>query len=651
MFTYSEVRKLKIRSPGTRVRAKVSASPHDPQMMGSIVAVSRELVPVSPATPDRLQLRLEPLERTSARVLWDRLIALYGPGRDFEVAWLRSRGNPFLLRQAHAGALVEAHLLESAVRALQPEERQLANVLAVARKPLPQDVVSRLPQPGVDGSLRTLVTRLIVDITSDDRYVMHDLWREVVTGDLDRDAAQLAAAALVVALHGSQLDALTKVQELSWHLRQLGRHAEIGALLLTHSAELVRHGATAELLRELDNLPASALTPELRVLRARTLARCMQPRRAYAELRSLVEHGDVSPQLSLFLASSATVTGELDHAHLLLEQLVQDPALDSSLRAAAQLGLAWNLANRGNGVAGRRLLDDLEASTQQSLLRSLPLRLFLFALEREFDRAADLATEWLSRSGGGPDDLWSRMVTPVLCVATLAAAGRFEAADEVVQRLERGLHSPGECLEVGWTRMTVRYEKGERAAPLEYFTGAQRLLDRGGHFAGAIWTRAITCRLLFLLGRRREALAGLTDAADACRRHQTSAFDRVIEAAAVEDPRSPSWLARPAATRPGDTRAAVMSVLRIACASGTSVHQLPKIEVPSSSDFRLRPRAGRARARDRGAPPRSAARRVAASACCDGACGDRRCRRRRHSSALRRVDGPDLATRARLQHR
>src|SRR6185295_13036296 len=114
---------------------------------------------------------------------------------------------------------------------------------------------------------------------------------------------------------------------------------------------------------------------------------------------------------------------------------------------------------------------------------------------------------------------------------------------------------------------------------LEYFHGAQRVLERGGHFAGAIWTRTVICRLLFLLGRRREALAGLTDATDACRRRQTSAFDRIIEAAAAEDPLSAGWLTRPAAVRPGDVRAAVRSLLRTACASATSAHSgLPRIE-------------------------------------------------------------------------
>jgi hypothetical protein len=57
--------------------------------------------------------------------------------------------------------------------------------------------------------------------------------------------------------------------------------------------------------------------------------------------------------------------------------------------------------------------------------------------------------------------------------------------------------------------MVIRFERGERAAPLAHFRHALHVIDRAGHHVGAMWTRAVITRILFLLGRRGEALAAL----------------------------------------------------------------------------------------------------------------------------------------------
>jgi tetratricopeptide (TPR) repeat protein len=558
---------------------------------GRLIAVSRELIPVSPGKPDRLQLRLEALDRLSARQLWDRLIELYGPGRDFNTAWLRSRGNPFLLRQAHVATLADANPLESVVRMLGPGERRLANALALSHTPLPREVLSRmLPGSLAEGSLRTLATRLIVDVTPDGRYLMHDLWREAINADLDGESVRTVAADLVEALRSSALDALTRVQETSRHLKLLGRHAEIGALLLANSAEMVRQGANAVLLQELDDLPPSAITPDLLVVHARTLARGMHIRRAYHELRRLVDGGGMPPQALFFLASCATVAGELDHAHQLLQQLVDDPALKTGLRAMAKLGLAWNFANRGLMTEARQALEELEAAAARALPRSVPLKWFMLLLERQDVRAADVAADPLCWLRDRPEDLWSRLVTPVLCATTLAIHGRFAEAEEAVHWMENNLPSETEHVELSWTRMAIACERGERAIPLAYFRSVQRLFDRGGHFAAAVWTRALTSRLLFLFGRRREALAELAEVRAQCRNQHASGFDRIIDAAALEDPLSPGWLTRESEVVPaklGDVaRARAKAVLRIACSRGAAHDgSLPPVELPASADY------------------------------------------------------------------
>lgn len=533
---------------------------------GRVVVVSRTLIPGPPGV-DHLQLRLEPLDRSASRLLWDRLGELYGRGRDFEWCWPRARGNPLLLRQAHAGALPAHHPLAPAVQGLRPEARRLAEIFAVARRPLPHDVVVRLPLPGVSAALNTLVNQLIVDVTRDAAYQMHDLWRDVVISD--REGIPAAAAALVVALPGFADDPLAEVEETAWQLRSLGRHAEIGVLLLRHSTALFRRGATSAILRELDELPAGAMTAELLVLRARCLARGMQLRRAYDELLRLTGAGPRSARIALFLASTATVAGELDHAHQILQGLDAGAALEPELRARVWLGLAWNFASRGDLVEARRLVDELEATAPPLVAQTLPLRVFMLMLERDHERAAELAADWLGRRRGAPDGLWSWQLLPVLCATALAAVGRFDDAEEVVRRMERCLHAPAESLELCSTRMMIRYERGERAAALAYFSNLQRALDRGGHLAGAIWTRAVVCRLLFLLGRRREALGGLAEATRLCRRCRTSAYDQILDEAAREDPLSPGWLTRGSRAvhgKAGDAaREAARAALQIAC--------------------------------------------------------------------------------------
>jgi hypothetical protein len=554
-----------------------------------LVVASRELIPVSPTGPDHLQLRLEPLDRTSARSLWERLVELYGQSCDFETAWRRSLGSPFLLRQAILAPLAPQHPFESTVRDLRPEEYRLASVLAMAHSPLPRDVVTRIPLADVLPSLYTLVTRLVVDITSEGTYQMGALWRDVVKRGLDGEARRAAAAALVVALSSSDLDPLAKVRETASHLRYLDRHDEIGPLLLTYSAELVRKGAGAALLRELDELPASSLTAELVVLRTRTLARGMQIARAYHELCGFVEAGHRAWQVRMLLGATATATGELDHGHRVLKELADDPALEPALRRTASLELAWNHAGRGAMAQARQELAGVDGELPPA--RTLPLRLFMLMHEGEQRRAADLAAHWLRSVRDIPEDLWSRQLTPVLCAAALATVGRFAEAGQVAQRMERCLRWPAESLELGWIHMFIRYHQGERGGALAYLSEASGKLDRGGHLPGTMWTRASLCRLLFLHGRRRRALALLAELKDTCRRCGTSAYDRLIAAATAEDVLSPDWIARvhePPAGNAGDAiRARVRTALRRACSRGLDDEPPPALEIPASPDYGL----------------------------------------------------------------
>lgn len=559
---------------------------------GRLVAVSRELIPVAAGAPDRLQLRLEALDRSSARLLWERLIELYGPGRDFETAWQRSHGNPFLLRQGHAGTLVDSHPLESVARSLGADDQRLAGALALSRTPLPRCVLLRLlPAPRGERSLAELVTRLIADVTPDDHLVMHDLLRETILRTLDAVTSRAIAADLVDALAGSSLDVFTRVQETARHLRFLGRHAEIGTLLLANSAELVRQGADAALLSELDALPPSAITLDLLVLRLRTLARAMQIRRAYLELGRLIDRGGASPQMRFFLATFATVCGELEHAGAVLEALFVDPDLDPDLRIQVKQGLAWTLADRGDPAAARRILADPELAAPRPRSRCLALQMQLHLHELDDERAADLAADVLLEMRSAPVDLWSSMITPVICAAALARAGRFDEADGAIAGMERGLHNPEACLELQWTKVMVAFERGERLRPLAYFLGMQRVLDRGGHFVGSVWTRVLCGKILFALGRRAQALAVLAEVDRQCETQHAAAFRSMIRAAALDDPASPDWLTREPCGRPtklGEVvRDRVRSALRVAATCGWRdvAGGLPRPDIPPDADY------------------------------------------------------------------
>jgi hypothetical protein len=224
-----------------------------------LVAASRELVPVGDGTPDRLQLRLDGLDRSDAAQLWERLCELYGPGGAFDAAWRRSLGHPTLLRHAHAATRSGEHPLRALVRSLDREPRRIAGALAVSQVALPRDVVLRVAAAPA-GALDELVTRLIAGAPPGAGCAMHDLMREAVLHELDAATRDELRAALVEAFAVSELPAVTIVQESARHLRALGRHDDVAALLVAAGARLVRQGEAAALLRELlldDDPPAA----------------------------------------------------------------------------------------------------------------------------------------------------------------------------------------------------------------------------------------------------------------------------------------------------------------------------------------------------------------------------------------------------------
>lgn len=530
---------------------------------GRLIATSRELVAQAVRDPDRLQLRLDGLAREPARALWDALVERYGIGGDFERAWQRSRGNPFLLRRAHVGAGDRP-----VVGGLEEPLRAAAWVIAVSDAPLSAAVLAQIaPAPVIDA----LITRLVIEPDARGDYVMHALWRDALrapdlepcghaaAGGAGDAGGRLAASrrALVKALLAVEDGALAlRIQEVARQLRALGGEAELAALLHAHGRALVREGADGWLLHELETLPAHLRGPELAYLRARTLCYGLQMRRGFAGLAG--ERGD--PATRLCLANLATWSGELGFASRALDALIGDAAVPVAIRTRAQVGRRWVAATRGDAAAAH---DPATA-------------LYCAVIGDERARAADLAHETVARLATRPQRLWSRLITPVLCGLAFARVGRFADADAIVAWLEDAVELPAERAENEWTRAIIAGERGARIAAIATLQRVLEVISRGGFFAGIVWTQLALARLHVALGRRTAGLAWLAAARATAAQHASSAFAAAI--AAVGDP-----LAAPSdATTPAERlRVDLFAALERACTGSPP----GTVDIPASADF------------------------------------------------------------------
>lgn len=526
---------------------------------GRLLAVSRELVALGPEDADRLELRLESLDRAAAASLWQALIALYGPAHDFEAAWQRSRGNPFLLRQAHAGRGDARRPLDSLVDALSPAEHALAMLIAVSQSPLPSAVLATT-DPAV---VPALATRLVVELDGDGHYVLHELFRDqlLATGDV------AAARRRLVAALSAAPDVVLRVQETARQLRALGDEPAIAALIERHAQALVRDGADGVLLHELDALTPEVRTPALERLRARVRCYGLGVRRAYQRLASVVDAGDAAPETRLCLASVATWAGELAQALALFDQLAADPACDAALHERIALGRAWAEATRG-------------ARTTIAPHGEHALRLYEACLAGRTSEAADLASELIARVPARPPAAWSRSMMPALCGIALAREGWFDEAERAL-----GAVGPAERIEHAWARAVIAGERGERIAAVTALSTLLPVIDRGGLFVGAMWTRVVLIRLHLQLGRRTTAGTLASEARALARRHGSTAFDPAIAQAEREDLCAFADASGPASTPAARLRLQLCAALVAAC----DEHGSPPapLEIPDRVDFAL----------------------------------------------------------------
>ncbi len=551
-----------------------------------LIATSRELVAMTVGDVDRLHLRLEPLDRAATEDLCAELAAMFGTGHAPERVWEASHGNPFLIRQAHVGAADAYNPLDDAVASLAGPPRQLAVALAIAHAPLPHAVLAAVA-PNADAGLQVLVTRLIADRSAEQTYAMHALVREAVLRAVpDPERAEVRdrlIAALQAALPGDALIATTA--ELAHHLRAAARFAELAALLDTWGGKLSRTGADGFVLQELQELPAAVMTERLRVLRARTLCHWLQIRRAY-ELLSADRVGSVPGQL--VLGNIAIWAGAWPHAEAVFGPLAADASLPVDTRLRAAFGLAWLAVNRGtwNAEAADRLRGLGVPAFYLEALRLGDALLRGAELER-LDDAQAIVEEFLPRLR----EPWVRLMLPLLLSLLLSRAGELDQAAQVITWSESMLTLQRDRLEIRNARVVVAVERGERVTHLGALRDFVRLFDRGGFFTGRAWSRTVLARVLYQLGRRREAAMVVDELRALGAAVGTTVYLPAIAAIEREDPLHPAWLAPrrppPHAKRGEAIRHQVQDVLRLAAAGSWQAVELPPLEVPDGPYFAL----------------------------------------------------------------
>jgi hypothetical protein len=529
-----EARAALLRAFGQSVRA------------GRLVATSRELLLLDPAGPDRLDLRLEALDRESARSLWAQLDELYGKTDGFDAMWARWGGNPFLVRRAHAGGLAGDDPITASLRQLSASERFIAGALAIAAVHLPANILAGLlPGDQAIEALRRLVTRLIAEVDATGAATVHDVYREHIERDLEPEERQSLHQRLGRLIDGApELDPVVRVREVSRHLRAAQRWQQAGAYLVDQGANMVRLGAAGEMLRGLEAIPREHRSPEVQVARARGLARILDLPRAYDELARLVAAGmGPEQELKLTYGQVAMLTGHLDVASRVLGELHSRRRQSPELRIRALTAWALTLGHQGRAQAAceHLALEEEKVARSGDLLAAGNLALgrthLLWLEERDrealepMQRARHLLLEARLSTRAA-------VMAPATFAGVLARLGRLDDAAEALRTAEAALARHDDPLlraEVRAMRACVLYERGDRDEARAELLAVAEVFERGGCLVGALWARAWVGRALLVMGRRREGAAILDETWARAQSVGMASVARAVERGRVHD--------------------------------------------------------------------------------------------------------------------
>jgi hypothetical protein len=481
---------------------------------GCVLATSREMIPLQPGGPEWFSLHLGGLDVDAARSLWSSLDGLYGPAAaEFEAAWERTRGSPFLLRQAHVGWFDDPDPIVAVVRELEPDERTVACAIALAEIRLPVAVVEQLlPDRRGARAFRRLVTRMMIDMDGRRRCALHDLFRSAVVAELrddERHALHTLLSRLLLRADGIEL--VERFRERRRHLQATGDWPELGRYALENAAALIREGAADELLRALEALPAEHCTPLVSAARARTLARRLELRRAHGELERLVA-SRVEPHIDLRLAFAqvAMLTANLGAAEAALRSVLQEPSLPAALAMRAQFTFAAVRTYQGHGDEARAFLasaaEGVADPFHQGYL-SLGHALSLFVDDRgaEFAEPMHRVQEFF---GAAPAAFRTSALAPAFFTTLLARLGHWEEAKDAFAASEAALRNGGDLrmrLELRFVWALALFEHGERLQALDELRAVVDLFERSGYRLGALLGRMWIGRVQLALGHRQQA--------------------------------------------------------------------------------------------------------------------------------------------------
>lgn len=363
---------------------------------GRVLAASRTEIPVPPASPTPVVIRLGPLSRSATTQMVKRLASyLDVEPPDAAAVFRRSGGIPFYVRRELAGdSIAPASAgLDTPLAGLGP--RDLTTLLAASiidTRVLESELETYLGR----SALYDLRRRFLVEVT-DGTVSVHDLIREIVLhrapGDELRKAHEVAAR-----IHRHRFDAEPQTRALD--AVATVRHAiaadDADAAWATVRAtyrQIASAGIDHLLLEYLpclrERVPDDAI--EIDLVTARILARRSLIRDASRLLGDLAARSGTRSNVR-YLLVAATVAqrmGRFDDAEGLLRE-ARGLEGTASNRPSTALALADLLALRGDGDAARALLGtvrDVRATTTFRARWAWSLSLS-YVLDAQFEAAA-----------------------------------------------------------------------------------------------------------------------------------------------------------------------------------------------------------------------------------------------------------------------
>ena len=476
---------------------------------GRVIATSREALVRRADGPDCAELRLAGIDEASERALWSALDELYGPSEGFAEARRAARGNPLLLRRAHAGGWLDVDPIAAAIERLSVDERRVAGALALTELRLPASSLAGLATQGGREALEGLLRSLVLELGPDGSCTLHDLFREAVRKSMSPETKRELHAALVELVDALPVvDPVLQVREVVGHLRALDDHQGATRYVIAHATQLVRLGAAGELLAAIEAIPPEQRTVDLRLLRARTLVRRLDFQRAHQELVQLSQETKGRlPEVQLALGTIAHLSGRIPEAVALLRPLLDAADLPAGQRMRARITLAYTLAFRGRGDEARQLLATWTAEADARARVSYAwARGFTFWIDERSAEALEALEPARTDEEPGLHDVGVQM----LWADARARLGRFDGCDEALARAEQSLEWKQDLrlrMEVRQHRTFVSYERGNRLEAIAELEQLIRDADRVGAPTGRLWTQVWLARAWLALGRRRAALA------------------------------------------------------------------------------------------------------------------------------------------------